>query len=65
MNTEQQRIAQVDEKLTILRESWIDSKPEKRSTWMTKIDATLDERSKLMKVRDGNLAAWKEARCES
>jgi hypothetical protein len=55
----------VDEKLTILRESWIDSKPEKRSTWMTKIDAALDERSKLMKVRDGNLAAWKEARSES
>jgi hypothetical protein len=65
MNPEQQRIAQVDEKLTILRESWIDSKPEKRSTWMTKIDDALDERSKLMKVRDGNLTALKEARSES
>lgn len=32
---------------------------------MTKIDAALDERSKLMKVRDGNLAAWKEASSES
>jgi hypothetical protein len=65
VNPEQQRIAQVDEKLTILRESWIDSKPETRSTWMTKIDDALDERSKLMKVRDGNHAAWKEARSES
>ena len=42
-----QQIAQVDEKLTILRESWMDSKPEKKSTWMAKIDAALDERSKL------------------
>jgi len=65
VNPEQQRIAQVDEKLTILRESWIDSKPEKRSTWMTKIDAALDERSKLMKVRDGNITALKEVRNEN
>lgn len=50
-----QQIAQVDEKLTILRESWMDSKPEKKSTWMAKIDAALDERSKLMKIRDGKL----------
>jgi hypothetical protein len=32
---------------------------------MTKIDDALDERSKLMKVRDGNLTALKEARSES
>lgn len=44
-----QQIAQVDEKLTILRESWMDSKPRKKSTWMAKIDAALDERSKLLK----------------
>jgi hypothetical protein len=50
-----QQIAQVDKKLTILREGWMDSKPEKKSTWMTKIDAALDERSKLMKIRDGKL----------
>lgn len=47
-----QQIAQVDEKLTILRESWMDSKPEKKSHWMAKIDAALDERSKFMKLRD-------------
>lgn len=51
------QIAQVDEKLTILRESWMDSKPEKKETWMTKIDAALDERSKLMKIRDGKLVS--------
>lgn len=52
-----QQIAQVDEKLTILRESWMDSKPEKKSTWMAKIDAALNERSKLMKIRDGKLVS--------
>ena len=48
-----QQIAQVDEKLTILHESWMDSKPEKKSHWMAKIDDALDERSKLTKIRDG------------
>jgi hypothetical protein len=52
-----QQIAQVDEKLTILRESWMDSKPEKKWKWMAKIDAELDERSKLMKIRDGQLVS--------
>ena len=52
-----QQIAQVDEKLTIRRESWMDSKPEKKSTWMAKIDDALDERSKLMKIRDGKLVS--------
>ena len=48
-----QQIAQVEEKLTILRESWMDSKREKVSHWMAKIDDALDERSKLMKIREG------------
>ena len=46
-----QQIAQVDEKLTILRESWQDSKPEKQPHWLAKINAALDERSALMKQR--------------
>ena len=50
-----QQISQVDEKLTILRESWMDSKPEKKSTWMAKIDAALDERFELMNSRDAAL----------
>jgi hypothetical protein len=45
-------IKKVDEKLSILRESWLDSKPEKKPTWMSKINAALDERLKLMKIRD-------------
>ena len=35
------QIAQVDEKLSILRESWMDSKPAKKAAWMAKIDAAL------------------------
>jgi len=50
-----QQIAQVDEKLSILRESWLDSQPEKKSTWMERINDELDKRSELMKIRDGKL----------
>ena len=46
-----QQIAQVDEKLAILHESWTDSKPEKQSTWAGKINAVLDERLHLMEAR--------------
>lgn len=35
----------------------MDSKPEKKWKWMAKIDAELDERSKLMKIRDGQLVS--------
>jgi hypothetical protein len=55
MNTKDQilaQIKQVDEKLSILKESWADSKPEKRTSWMIKINQVLDERLELMKMRD-------------
>lgn len=48
----QHQITQVDEKLSILRESWMDSKEEKKPAWMAKINAALDERIVLMKQRD-------------
>ena len=44
-------IEQVDEKLSILRESWMDAAPEKKASWMTKINKALDERLVLMKNR--------------
>lgn len=50
--TIESQIAQVDEKLSILRESWMDSKEEKKPAWMAKINAALDERLTLMKQRD-------------
>jgi len=49
-----QQIAQLDETLSILRESWMDAKEEKKPEWMNKINAKLDERSRLMKLRDAN-----------
>jgi len=45
-------IEKVDEKLSILRESWMDSKREKKKSWFEKINAALDERIDLMKIRD-------------
>lgn len=47
-----QEIAKLDQMLSILRESWMDSQPQKKSHWMAKIDAALDERIKFMKIRD-------------
>ena len=47
-----QQIAQVDEKLSIFCESWIDAAPENKSRWIAKINDALDERSRLMKQRD-------------
>lgn len=46
------QIEQVDEKLSILRESWMDSSVEKKARWMNKINYSLDERLGLMKMRD-------------
>jgi hypothetical protein len=44
-------IKQVDEKLSILRESWMDAAQEKKPSWMSKINKALDERLVLMKDR--------------
>lgn len=38
------QISQVDEKLSILRESWMEAKPENKARWMSRIDTALDER---------------------
>jgi hypothetical protein len=48
-----EEIAKCDERLKILREGWMDSKDEKKQSWVMRLDAELDERSKLMKQRDG------------
>jgi hypothetical protein len=48
-------ITQADDRLKVLREGWEDSKSEKKSTWMEKINRELDERVKLMAIRDGKL----------
>jgi hypothetical protein len=45
----EQLLKQIDEKLSILRESWMDAKPERKAYWMEKINELLDERLTLMK----------------
>jgi len=43
------QIKQIDEKLSILRESYLDAKPERKQHWMDKINELLDQRLTLMK----------------
>jgi len=45
----EQLLKQIDEKLAILRESWRDAKPERKSYWMDKINELLDERLTISK----------------
>ena len=47
------QIALVDDKLRILREVWMDAKPERKSHWMEKINRALDERLELMEACAG------------
>jgi hypothetical protein len=44
-----QLLKQIDEKLAILRESWLDAKPGRKAYWMDKINELLDERLTTMK----------------
>jgi hypothetical protein len=43
------RVTEIDKNLSMLREAWMDAKPEKKSSWIAKIDAALDERLKATK----------------
>lgn len=45
-------ITETDKNLALLRESWLEAVKEKKSRWMVLIDQALDERSRLMKLRD-------------
>jgi hypothetical protein len=45
-------IVEVDNNLSLLRESWLDAVIEKKSRWMGLINQALDERLVLMRMRD-------------
>jgi len=45
-------IKQIDEKLSILRESWMEAKPERKAYWMAKINELLDERLEAMELEE-------------
>lgn len=47
-----EKIKDIDDKLSILRESWMDSNEAKKDSWMSKINKVLDERLVVMKARD-------------
>ncbi len=46
------RIEKIDEKLSILRESWQDADEKKKDKWMKMINEQLDQRLTLMSIRD-------------
>ena len=48
----QSSIRKIDEKLSILRESWQDASEDKKNKWMKMIDEQLDQRLTLMSIRD-------------
>ena len=48
----QSSIQKIDEKLSILRESWQDAGEDKKNKWMKMIDEQLDQRLTLMSIRD-------------
>ena len=48
----QSSIRKIDEKLSILRESWQDAGEDKKNKWMKMIDEQLDHRLTLMRIRD-------------
>lgn len=45
-------IQKIDEKLSILRESWQDADEKKKDKWMKMINEQLDQRLTLMSIRD-------------
>lgn len=45
-------IQKIDDKLSLLRESWMDAGDDKKGKWMKMIDESLDQRFKLMSIRD-------------
>jgi|688.fasta_scaffold212011_3 hypothetical protein len=48
----QSSIRKIDEKLSILRESWQDAGEDKKNKWMKMINEELDQRLTLMSIRD-------------
>jgi hypothetical protein len=45
-------IAEYDKTLQLLRKEWIDAALKDKEKWTERIDCALDERSRLMKLRD-------------
>lgn len=50
-------IAECDKNLSLLRESWLESPLQKKARWLGLINQALDERIRLMALRDNKAAA--------
>ena len=50
-------ISECDKNLSLLREAWMEAKPDKKSRWLDLINQALDERIRLMAMRDSKAAA--------
>lgn len=47
-------IRELDGALSMLRQGWLDAVAADKPKWMAKLDSMLDERFRLMKLRDGS-----------
>ena len=47
-------IAELDKLLSGLRENWMEATGQNKTNWFKKINSSLDERNRLMKLRDEN-----------
>lgn len=45
-------IADLDKTISMIRESWLDAKPESKPKYMDRLNSLLDERYRLMQLRD-------------
>lgn len=46
-------IVEHDKTLSMLRGQWMDAKPPEKTKYMDRINSALDERGRIMKLRDG------------
>ena len=56
MNTEQQAIVVLDKTLSMVREGWMEAKIADKPKWMDRINLMLEERFRLMSLRDAHHA---------
>ncbi len=47
-----EEIADLDKTISMIREIWLDVKPEWKDKYVDRLNKLLDERSRLMKLRD-------------
>ena len=54
MNTEQQNIVELDKTLSMVSEGWMEAKIADKPKWMDRLNLMLEERFRLMHLRDAH-----------